>query len=155
MTSRWVAASRTTPFFPTFSFPASNCGFTRQTPSASGAVIHANPAAEEMLGRPIPVSNEEQGEEPSYNYEFLFGDIAPLHDVLAVEANGCLNGTREVNGRSLELLLAPFYRERQGGVLVVIHDVTEQRRVEEQRRDFVANVSHELRTPLTNIRSYA
>ena len=123
--------------------------------SASGAVIHANPAAEEMLGRPIPVSNEEQGEEPSYNYEFLFGDIAPLHDVLAVEANGCLNGTREVNGRSLELLLAPFYRERQGGVLVVIHDVTQQRKTEEMRREFVANVSHELRTPLTNIRSYA
>ena len=39
--------------------------------------------------------------------------------------------------------------------MVVIHDVTEQRRTEELRREFVANVSHELRTPLTNIRSYA
>ena len=42
-----------------------------------------------------------------------------------------------------------------GGVLVVLHDVTQQRKAEERRREFVANVSHELRTPLTNIRSYA
>ena len=35
-----------------------------------------------------------------------------------------------------------------------IHDVTEQRRLDDARREFVANVSHELRTPLTNIRSY-
>ena len=123
--------------------------------SASGAVIHANPAAEEMLGRPIPVTSEAGGDAPSYNYEFLFGDIAPLSDVLGVEDSGYLTGTRESNGRTLELLLAPFYRERQGGVLVVIHDVTEQRKTEEMRREFVANVSHELRTPLTNIRSYA
>ena len=58
--------------------------------------------------------------------------------------------------RSLELLMAPFDQESdEGGVMVVIHDVTEQRRTEELRREFVANVSHELRTPLTNIRSYA
>ena len=39
--------------------------------------------------------------------------------------------------------------------MVVIHDVTEQRKSQELQREFVANVSHELRTPLTNIRSYA
>ena len=43
----------------------------------------------------------------------------------------------------------------QGGVLIVLHDVTEQHRNEERRKEFVANVSHELRTPLTNVRSYA
>jgi two-component system sensor histidine kinase VicK len=40
-------------------------------------------------------------------------------------------------------------------VLIVLNDVTEQRKTEDRRREFVANVSHELRTPLTNIRSYA
>ena len=40
-------------------------------------------------------------------------------------------------------------------MLVVLHDVTEQHRNEERRKEFVANVSHELRTPLTNVRSYA
>ena len=38
---------------------------------------------------------------------------------------------------------------------MVLHDVTEQHRNEERRKEFVANVSHELRTPLTNVRSYA
>ena len=51
--------------------------------------------------------------------------------------------------------MAPFDRNSQGGVLVVLHDVTEQRKNQEMQREFVANVSHELRTPLTNIRSYA
>jgi two-component system phosphate regulon sensor histidine kinase PhoR len=41
------------------------------------------------------------------------------------------------------------------GVVVVLHDVTDLRRTDQIRRDFVANVSHELRTPLTAIRGYA
>jgi two-component system, OmpR family, phosphate regulon sensor histidine kinase PhoR len=42
-----------------------------------------------------------------------------------------------------------------GGVILVLHDVTDLRRADQIRRDFVANVSHELRTPLTAIRGYA
>jgi two-component system phosphate regulon sensor histidine kinase PhoR len=42
-----------------------------------------------------------------------------------------------------------------GGLLVVFVDVTEIRRLERIRTDFVANVSHELRTPITAIRGYA
>ncbi len=41
------------------------------------------------------------------------------------------------------------------GALVVLHDITRLRRLEQMRRDFVANVSHELRTPLSSIRGYA
>src|SRR5439155_174460 len=41
------------------------------------------------------------------------------------------------------------------GYVLVLHDVTELRRLEVVRRDFVANVSHELRTPLTAIKAYA
>ena len=40
------------------------------------------------------------------------------------------------------------------GLIVVLHDITEQEKIDEERREFVANVSHELRTPLTTMRSY-
>ena len=43
----------------------------------------------------------------------------------------------------------------RAGVIAVLHDVTELRRADAVRRDFVANASHELRTPLTSIRGYA
>ena len=120
--------------------------------SGDGSIIHANPAAEEMLGRPIGAGD---------SYEALFGDIMPLPLLLALQQPSYQGGERQVNGRSLEVLLAPFSGvsqddgEGQGGVMAVIHDVTQQRKTEEERKEFVANVSHELRTPLTNIRSYA
>ncbi len=41
-----------------------------------------------------------------------------------------------------------------GGAVLVLHDVTDLKRADQVRRDFVANVSHELRTPLTAIRGY-
>ena len=83
----------------------------------------------------------------------LFGGLASLEEVMAAPDH--LEAERQVRDRCLELLMAPFDREQQGGVLAVLHDVTEQRKNQELQREFVANVSHELRTPLTNIRSYA
>ena len=113
--------------------------------SREGRVIHSNPAAARMLRQSIG---------PDTTYEELFASSASLGQVLSADDH--LEEERQVRERYLQLLMAPFDRGREGGgALVVLHDVTEQRKNEELRREFVANVSHELRTPLTNIRSYA
>ena len=49
---------------------------------------------------------------------------------------------------------APVAASHARGAVVVLHDITDLRRADRVRRDFVANVSHELRTPLTAVRGY-
>ncbi len=65
-----------------------------------------------------------------------FEVTSPFRRVLAIQAN-CLPG------------------DPCPGVVLVLHDMTELRRLENLRREFVANVSHELKTPLAAIRAYA
>ena len=58
--------------------------------------------------------------------------------------------------RHFEALVAPLHEEGVfAGVLLVLHDISRIRRLEQVRRDFVANVSHELRTPLALIKGFA
>ncbi len=56
----------------------------------------------------------------------------------------------------LRVTFTPLQQDsgKKGGIIAVLQDVTEQTRLDQQRREFVANVSHELRTPLTTIKSY-
>lgn len=109
-------------------------------------LIHCNPAATNMLHRSVPEGT---------TYDTLFGQVYPFQETLALQRPNYAEAEMEVGDRTLELFLAPFSDQASGGVLVVLHDVTEQHRNEERRKEFVANVSHELRTPLTNVRSYA
>ena len=113
-----------------------------------GRILHSNPAAVRLLSR-------ELGEDCFY--DDLFGDLRPFREMAALERQERATASLDLSGRALELYFASFAdrTRRSGGVLVVIHDVTEQHHIEEQRKEFVANVSHELRTPLTNVRSYA
>ena len=111
-----------------------------------GHLIHCNPAANDLLRRKV---------EPDCTYEELLGDMHPFEEVLALQRPNYVEEELRVGERTLDLYLAPFSDHKKGGVLIVLHDMTEQHRNEERRKEFVANVSHELRTPLTNVRSYA
>jgi len=114
---------------------------------AAGALIHHNPAAVQMLGRALDAASR---------FEDIFPDETELSFVLALKPTEYVEAEKTAGERSLELFMAPFSSEEtRGGVIVVIHDVTGQRKSEQLRREFVANVSHELRTPLTNVKSYA
>jgi two-component system phosphate regulon sensor histidine kinase PhoR len=59
--------------------------------------------------------------------------------------------TLSFKGRTLECRIIPFENRRQ---ILVTHDATETERIEQMRRDFIANASHELRTPLTVINGF-
>jgi two-component system phosphate regulon sensor histidine kinase PhoR len=57
-------------------------------------------------------------------------------------------------GRTFVARAAAVANTGGGGAVLVLHDISDLRRADQIRRDFVANVSHELRTPLTAIRGY-
>jgi two-component system phosphate regulon sensor histidine kinase PhoR len=59
-----------------------------------------------------------------------------------------VQGNFEINATPI------FEKDSVSGCLLVIHDITEIRKLETMRRDFVANVSHELKTPLTSIKGF-
>jgi two-component system phosphate regulon sensor histidine kinase PhoR len=85
------------------------------------------------------------------------------HPDIAAEINGALHG---LAGEGRELTLAgdaaatfvargaPVASAAGRGAVLVLHDISDLRRADRIRRDFVANVSHELRTPLTAVRGY-
>jgi two-component system phosphate regulon sensor histidine kinase PhoR len=75
--------------------------------------------------------------------------------VTAVEPGNDLTAEFDLPSEPARRILARATRPRVGGVVVVLLDVTELRRLENIRRDFVSNVSHELRTPVSIIRANA
>ena len=110
--------------------------------TTDGRLIHMNPAAEGLLGVRM---------EDNLGFDEMFADLdMPNSDETAMRSFLTSETTRF--GRVLSITLAPYGAlDGEGGVIAVIHDITEQRRLDDARREFVANVSHELRTPLTAI----
>ncbi|HEU5040483.1 MAG TPA: ATP-binding protein [Gemmatimonadales bacterium] len=110
-----------------------------------GRIVTANPAARRLLG---------------YGAGEQLPDLAELFRVKAArEVVDAVLAGQPVQDRQLEMDGRAFLVNARplpvGGAVLVIHDLTEMRRLEAVRRDFVANVSHELKTPLTSISGYA
>lgn len=86
--------------------------------------------------------------------------VRPVHDALAQALETPSPVVIEfdaagVTRRTLGLRATRLPGEPCPGVMIVLHDLTELRRLENVRRELVANVSHELKTPLTVIKGYA
>jgi PAS domain S-box-containing protein len=110
-----------------------------------GRIVTLNPAARRMLG---------------YSETDALPGLPELFRVKAArEVVDAVRRGQPVQDRELEMDDRVFLMNARplpsGGAVLVIHDLTEMRRLEAMRRDFVANVSHELKTPLTSISGYA
>jgi two-component system sensor histidine kinase VicK len=115
-----------------------------------GKLIHFNPEAQRLLDRKYL---------DDIQFDRFFKEInanITLGDLLYMKPDGLLEREIKLKNQYLRLNFATFSVDNKiGGIIVVIHDVTRQEKLEQSRRDFVANVSHELRTPLTTIKSYS
>jgi two-component system sensor histidine kinase VicK len=98
---------------------------------------------ETSLSKPI---TEVLGLEDTYTFDQLLSEKESI----------ILNYSNEKKLLYLRANFSVIQRETGfiNGLIVVLHDITEQEKIDEERREFVANVSHELRTPLTTMRSY-
>ncbi len=112
-------------------------------------LIACNDLAREMLGN-VPDTID--------NFLNLYGSDNGMRASFLVHASE-ISGVYERENRVYQLKCEPRHLAGTGtrfaGHVIMIQDVTESTRLEEDRRNFVANVSHELKTPLTTIKSYA
>ncbi len=116
-----------------------------------GEIIHINYAAQRML-------EIDQVEAVKFNNFFEKMNVQiSMEDITSPECKSTIKKIIEINGLHIKAFFVTFKLERDkiGGVIVVLQDVTEQQKLDIARREFVANVSHELKTPLASIKSYA
>jgi two-component system phosphate regulon sensor histidine kinase PhoR len=117
-----------------------------------GHVLQVNPALERMFGisrieaRGRPCTELFRHQQLNELVAFILQSPAHHQDEIVLP----------LTGRCLQIEASPAggKRENEACVVLVFHDITELRRLEKIRTDFVANVSHELRTPLTSIKGY-
>ncbi|MBS4196468.1 cell wall metabolism sensor histidine kinase WalK [Lederbergia citri] len=116
-----------------------------------GKVILINERAAEMLD----VSRETVISQPITELLDLNEDYT-FEELLEEKESLILDYSTPENHLILRANMSVIQRETGfvNGLIVVLHDVTEQEKLDAERRDFVSNVSHELRTPLTTMRSY-
>jgi two-component system phosphate regulon sensor histidine kinase PhoR len=113
-----------------------------------GHLALANPALRTMLGLTTDLEGQ-RFETIIRQPKVVLQLTSALTGASPAAAEIELGGER---GRTFVARSVPIAFER--GAVLVLHDITDLKRADQVRRDFVANVSHELRTPLTAIRGY-
>lgn len=116
----------------------------------NGNLTHINPEAMRLLNRKFV-------DDITFNKFFkeINADIT-IESLQYMPTEDAVERQVTIGDHVLQFSFAPISQPSgDGGVIVIIHDVTKHERLERSRRDFVANVSHELRTPITVIKSYS
>ena len=116
----------------------------------NGEIIHINPAAVNLL----KLSEEDN------NFNKIFKKLnIDLNIEKIIYLENWTSSEQKVNlqERYVNMLFAPYKDEndRPAGVIAVIQDITEHVKLDNMRKEFVADVSHELKTPITSIMGYA
>lgn len=116
-----------------------------------GKVILINTPAEKMLR-----VKHESANGRSIIDVLDIGDTYQFEDLMEVDGSLTMDRSTLDKPYVLRANFSVIQRETgfNNGVIAVLHDITDQEKVDQERRDFVSNVSHELRTPLTSMHSY-
>jgi two-component system phosphate regulon sensor histidine kinase PhoR len=122
--------------------------------NSAGTIVGMNQAAADFWGIDEVKTQGRSVEEVIRNPQFQQFVQKTLHDKEQSTETDIFvthNGERffQLQGTSLT-----GSKGQKNGAVIVLHDITRIRRLEEVRRDFVANVSHELKTPITSIKGF-
>ncbi|WP_010681341.1 ATP-binding protein [Acetivibrio cellulolyticus] len=115
-----------------------------------GEVVHANPASKLMLG-----VNEFNMDFNKFSNMYNLG--ITIEEMLYLETFSTKEASLSFDNKYIRVYFALSTNDQNKaeGIIAVMHDNTVQQKLDNMRREFVANVSHELRTPLTSIKSYS
>jgi two-component system phosphate regulon sensor histidine kinase PhoR len=120
--------------------------------NSEGRLVFANRALADILGLGIEPKQGSALVEVARQTELLAAARQVLAGKPSVQSE-IVTGT--VRQRHFAMTVSPLNAGEASGAVVVLHDITDLRRLERVRRDFVANVSHEFKTPLTAIQGFA
>ncbi|UAL45816.1 ATP-binding protein [Sutcliffiella horikoshii] len=118
------------------------------TLNRDGTILVTNPPAEKFLQAWYYQEGNASGED-------LPGEVMEMFQrAISVEKEQSIELTYQ--GRTWVIVMSPLYTQTHiRGAVAVIRDMTEERRLDKLRKDFIANVSHELRTPISMLQGYS